>query len=62
MEARRRLQPSLHRRMFVGAVVVDDQMNIQRRLPVDLLQEAQPFDMGMPGLDAADELAWVGEE
>ena len=46
--------------MLVRGVVVGDQMDVEavRRLAFDLLQEAQPFDMGVVGLGPRDQLAF----
>ena len=40
-EARMSRQPGLHRRMFVGGVIVGDQMQVEpaRCLTIDLLKE-----------------------
>ena len=45
--------------MLVGGVIVGDQMQIDtaRRLAIDLLEEAQPFDVSMLRLGARDQLA-----
>src|SRR5271165_5962379 len=51
--------PRLHLRVLVGGVVVGDEMQVEaaRRLPVDLLEEAQPFDVSVARLGARDQLA-----
>ena len=45
--------------MLVGGVVVGDQMQIElaRRLAIDLLEKAQPFDMGVVRLGPGDQFA-----
>ena len=62
METRMPRQPTAHALLLVGAVVVHDQVQRQDlgRLPVDLLEKAQPFDVGMMRLQARDELAVEG--
>ena len=47
-------QPGSDNGMLVGSVIVDDQMNRQalRGFPINLLEEPQPFDMGMALLSA----------
>src|SRR5213080_2426280 len=46
--------------MFVGRVVVGDQVQFEAlwRLPINLLEKAQPFDMRMALLGARDQLAF----
>ena len=46
LEARPLVRPRAHLRMLVGGVIVGDQMQIDaaRRLAIDLLEEAQPFE------------------
>lgn len=46
--------------MFVGGVVVGDEMDVEalRRLAVDLLQEAQPFDVRVALLGSGDQSAF----
>ena len=53
------LQPLPNVLFFVGAVVVDNQMQVQFLgcFSLDLFQEPQPFYMGMLLLGASDELA-----
>ena len=48
-EARVLLQPGPYLWMLVRGVIVGDQMQVEaaRRLAIDLLEKAQPFDMGM---------------
>ena len=49
VEAGMPFEPALHCRMFVGGIVVDDQMQIEVgwRFDVNLLEELQPFLMTM---------------
>lgn len=49
MHTRVLLDPRPHHRMLVGRVVVDDQVQVQLLgcLPMELLQESQPLDMGV---------------
>src|SRR5665811_413507 len=56
MEARMLRQPCFHRRMFMGGVVVDDQVQVvvQRHLLVDPSQELEPLLMPMPRHALAD--------
>ena len=51
-------QPRLDLGMLMGGVVVDDQMQFEtaRSVPVELFEESQPFDVGMAGLGARDDL------
>src|SRR5439155_24962028 len=60
IEARTLGEPRLHLRMFVGRVVVGDQVQFEAlwRLPINLLEKAQPFDMRMALLGARDQLAF----
>src|SRR5439155_9243006 len=60
IEARTLGGPRLHLRMFVGRVVVGDQVQFEAlwRLPINLLEKAQPFDMRMALLGARDQLAF----
>jgi hypothetical protein len=46
--------------MLVGGVIVGDEVDIEalRRLPLDLLQEAQPFDMRVARFGAGDQLSF----
>jgi hypothetical protein len=48
------LEPSSHYRMFVRGVVISDQMQVElaRRLAIDLLEKTQPFDVSMARLGA----------
>jgi len=50
-------QPSLHFGMFVGGVVVDDQVQLKmlRRFSIDLFEKLQPFLMPMLIFNAADQ-------
>ena len=50
-------QPCLHFRMFVGRVVVDDQMQLKRLggFSIDLLEKLQPFLMSVLRFDGADQ-------
>ncbi len=50
MIARMAVQPRLHPRMFVGPVVVNNQMEIQFRrcMHIDLLQKSDELLMPMP--------------
>ena len=59
METRPARQPVLHLLVFVGVVVVDNEVDVQilGRFPVNLLEETQPLDMGVTRFGAADELA-----
>ena len=52
-------QPDFDLLVFVRAVVVDNEMNVDLLggLAVDLLEKAQPFDVGVTRLGSADELA-----
>ena len=45
--------------MLVRGVVVGNQMQVElvRRLAVNLLEKAEPFDMGVARLGAGDQLA-----
>ena len=58
-ETRMLTEPSLHFGMFVGGVVVGDQMQsfLLGRLALDLAQELQPLDVPMAGLALGDDLA-----
>ena len=60
LESRTLGEPRPHLWMLVGGVIVGDEMDVEplRRLPIDLLQEAQPFDMRMARLGARDQLAF----
>ena len=53
------LQPNLHLRVLVRAIVVRDDVHreILRDLAVDLLEEPQPLQMGVLALGAVDQLA-----
>ncbi len=53
-------QPCLDLGMFVGAVVVNDEMNFQLfgSLAIDLLEETQPLDMRVTGLGARNDFAF----
>src|ERR1700730_11828140 len=59
IEARTLGEPCLHLWMLVGRVVVGDQVQFQAlgRLPVDLFEKTQPFDMRVALLGAGDQLA-----
>ena len=50
-------QPALHSGMFVGRVVIDDQMQVQLRrcLGIDLFQELQPLLMPVSWLAFCDD-------
>lgn len=52
-------QPSLRRSVFVGRVVVDDQVQLEvlGRFLVDFFEKGQPFLMPVLALNAADQLA-----
>ena len=52
-------QPSANLRVFVRGVVVRDQMQIKvaRCFAVDLLEEPEPFDMGVACLGAGDQFS-----
>ena len=60
LEARMAGEPRLDLGMLVGGVVVLDQVDVETlgRLAVDLLQEAQPFDVRVALLRARDQLAF----
>ena len=51
-------QPCLDVRMFVRAVVVNDQMqsDVRRHFSIELLEERQPLDVRMLGRDEAGDL------
>ncbi len=53
-------QPVPHLRVLVRAIVVREDVNLEtvRNLPVDLLEESQPLQMGVPRLGAVDQLAF----
>ena len=59
MKSRMLCEPLLDTLLFVGAVVVDDQVQIQvlRRFPVDLLEETKPFDVRMARFRPRDQFA-----
>src|SRR5665213_1096207 len=59
MESRVTGKPTLHFRMFVSGIVIDDQMEIffRRRDPINHTQELQPLLMAMPVVAHADHLA-----
>ena len=59
VNARSLSKPPLHGQMFVGRVIVGDQMQLllRWRLTLDLAQEPQPFDVAMPLLTLDDDLA-----
>jgi len=57
VETRVTRQPSLYIRVFVGGVVVEDEMEILRRLRIDLLEELDPLLMSMPRPTGGDHLA-----
>ena len=52
------LQPLPHLLVFVGCIVVNNQVQFQRsgRFPLDLFQEAQPLHMGVALLGAGENL------
>src|SRR5262249_28654782 len=58
MKARVRGEPCLHRRMLVGAVVIENEMDIlaPRGLPIDSVQEYQ--ELGVARLTALDDVAF----
>src|SRR5580658_100274 len=58
-EARMLLQPSLHMRLFVRAVVVHDQMELEcgGKFPIKAAQESQPLLMSVPSVTFTDDLA-----
>ena len=60
LETRALCEPRLDPRMLVGGVIVGDEVDIEalRRLPLDLLQEAQPFDMRVARFGAGDQLSF----
>ena len=64
VEPRMALEPAQHRGMFMGRVVVPDQVQRPGRLGVLIEQreEPQPFLMAMPTLTCPDQLAREGIE
>src|SRR5690242_21880953 len=58
-EARMPRQPCPYIRWFGGGVIVGDQMEVEPawRLAMDLLEETQPFDVGVARLGSRDQLA-----
>jgi hypothetical protein len=58
VKARVTCQPGFDPGMFVGGVIVHDQMQLQlgRGLLVNLLEEAQPLAMGMAPIGAGNDL------
>ena len=56
IEPRVTAEPGFHARMFVGAVIIHDQMQVQpgRGVDVNLLEETDKFLMPMPGHTVAD--------
>lgn len=58
VEAFMLFQPRLHFWMFVGGVVVDDQVQLKMlgRFSIDLLKKLQPFLMPMVIFNAADQV------
>lgn len=59
-EARMPSQPPLHLGMFVGRVIIGNEMDreVFGRFPVDLLQETQPLDMCVSRLSATDNFSF----
>ena len=59
VKSRVSFQPEFYPRMFVGGVIVDDQVEIQLRgsLGVDLLEETDEFLMPMPRETIANDMA-----
>lgn len=59
VEPRMALEPAQHRGMFMGRVVVHDQVQRpgRRGLLVEQLEEPSPFLMAMPTLTCPDQLA-----
>ena len=59
MEAGMRGQPSLYFGMFVGGVIVGDEMDVEigRRLAIDGFEKAEPLLVTVPLGDAGDQLA-----
>ena len=58
-DARMFFQPCPHFRMLMCCIVIRDQMQVEvaRCFAIDLLEEAQPLDMGVPRLGAGDQFA-----
>ena len=52
------VEPRLYYRVFMGRIVVGNQMQslVLGRLPINFLQELQPFHMGMALLTLSDDL------
>ena len=53
-------QPGRHFRMLMSAIIVGDDVDVELfgSFPVDLLEEAKPFHMGMSLFGSGDELAF----
>lgn len=64
MEALVFSEPALHRRMFVGGIVIADDLDLLFRSDglVDAAQESEPFLVAMPFLTQAVDLAGGGVE